>query len=139
MGGAPAVLAPGLPGFDLDAANCRDGDPDLFFSDARHEQEYAKRVCAGCQVLDDCRTYATARPGLWGVWGGLTRDERAARAARLDAGPATVTAAATWVDCAAPWCDQQFLTSTGRPDRRYCSKSCSARVNGYQQRSGEAA
>jgi hypothetical protein len=55
------------------------------------------------------------------------------------AGPAAATTAATWVDCAAPWCDQQYLTSTSQPDRRYCSKSCSARVKAYQRHDGEVA
>ena len=46
----------------------------------------AKAVCTGCPVLEQCRTYALARPTLSGIWGGTSDRERQAlrRAAAAD-------------------------------------------------------
>lgn len=44
------------------------GDPDC--------QDYAKRVCAVCPVVDECLDDALSRNEQFGVWGGLTPDER---------------------------------------------------------------
>ncbi|WP_424556268.1 WhiB family transcriptional regulator [Streptacidiphilus pinicola] len=41
-------------------------------------EDAAKRVCAGCPVLDECRTYALEAREPYGVWGGMSEDERAA-------------------------------------------------------------
>ncbi|MBN9759900.1 Sporulation regulatory protein WhiD [Pseudonocardia sp. Ae406_Ps2] len=38
----------------------------------------AKRVCAGCPVLDACREHALTVGEKWGVWGGLDEQERRA-------------------------------------------------------------
>ena len=36
----------------------------------------AKRICADCPVLDLCRNYALAVREPYGVWGGMSEDER---------------------------------------------------------------
>jgi WhiB family redox-sensing transcriptional regulator len=36
----------------------------------------AKAVCAGCPVRPECRRYALDAREQYGVWGGLTEDER---------------------------------------------------------------
>jgi WhiB family redox-sensing transcriptional regulator len=64
-----------------DEAACRPADPALFFgpeneaADVREAREAAaKAVCSGCPVRHDC-----LQAGLmtaYGVWGGLTEDER---------------------------------------------------------------
>lgn len=36
----------------------------------------AKKVCAGCAVIYQCREYALSNRNLPGVWGGLTEGER---------------------------------------------------------------
>jgi WhiB family redox-sensing transcriptional regulator len=36
----------------------------------------AKAVCARCPVRQPCLDYALRREQSWGVWGGLTSDER---------------------------------------------------------------
>lgn len=61
-----------------DAACGSTVDPDVFFPDERDEptQAAARAVCAGCPVMAVCREYALARPGLKGIWGGLTDRER---------------------------------------------------------------
>lgn len=64
---------------------CREASPDIFFhpeaergqSRARRVQR-AKAICATCPVLDRCREHALAVREPYGVWGGLTEDEREA-------------------------------------------------------------
>ena len=64
-----------------DLAACAEFDPDLFFpagetGPAAEQIRHAKRVCAGCEVQDECLTYAVETNQVSGVWGGLTEDER---------------------------------------------------------------
>lgn len=64
-----------------DLAACRDYAPDLFFpagetGPAAEQIRQAKRVCAGCDVQDECLSYAIETNQVSGVWGGLTEDER---------------------------------------------------------------
>ena len=70
--------------WQLDAA-CRGEDSDLFFhpegerGDVREaRQKAAKAICAGCPVLAECRAHALAVREPYGIWGGLSEDERAA-------------------------------------------------------------
>jgi len=43
----------------------------------RRAREYrAKLVCASCPVRDQCLDHAIAVDERYGVWGGLTHDER---------------------------------------------------------------
>jgi WhiB family redox-sensing transcriptional regulator len=64
-----------------DLAACSGYDPELFFpagetGPAAEQIRQAKRVCASCEVQDDCLTYAVETNQVAGVWGGLTEDER---------------------------------------------------------------
>lgn len=67
----------------LDAA-CRGSDADLFFPTTKGRAgngpkvTAAKKVCAGCRVREDCLEYAISERIRVGIWGGRTRDERAA-------------------------------------------------------------
>ncbi len=66
-----------------DRAACRSFPLDLFFtagsSDiARYDQERAKAVCETCPVRVECLDWALATEEQFGVWGGLTADERRA-------------------------------------------------------------
>jgi WhiB family redox-sensing transcriptional regulator len=65
---------------------CRSSDPELFFPLAPSpvQEARAKAVCATCQVLDECRSYALKAGEADGIWGGLTPEER--RRCRLPAG-----------------------------------------------------
>lgn len=73
---------------------CRGHDTDLFFPEQRTPEFWkriaeAKRVCAVCPLLEQCRGWAYAQPwqALAGIWGGTTQSERRQRAAVLrDAG-----------------------------------------------------
>ncbi|MET3984612.1 WhiB family transcriptional regulator [Streptomyces sp. PvR034] len=74
-----------------DDAACRDLGPNRFFhpagerGDERDDRdEAAKRVCAVCPVRRACLEHALRTHETFGVWGGLTEDERRElRSARL--------------------------------------------------------
>ncbi len=65
--------------------HCRNADPLLFFhpqnergsSRSRRDQS-AKRVCALCTVRLECADYAIRAREPFGVWGGLSEDDREA-------------------------------------------------------------
>lgn len=59
-----------------DAALCRGGGPNLWFSGDLPDRARAKRVCAVCPVHDACAEYAI-RHESFGVWGGMTERDRA--------------------------------------------------------------
>ena len=53
-------------------------DPEIFFPGSKTEtaNEPALQACRWCPVKEQCREFALAHPGLFGVWGGLTQNER---------------------------------------------------------------
>lgn len=62
---------------------CRSADPDLFFHpegergpSRRDRQHGAKAVCATCPAIEACRAHALAVREPYGVWGGLSEEER---------------------------------------------------------------
>ena len=64
---------------------CRDVDPRLFFHpEGERGPARAKRaasavaVCARCPVIEQCRRHGLEVREPFGVWGGLTEDDRAA-------------------------------------------------------------
>lgn len=65
----------------MDYASCH-GVGDSFFPDeSRRPEMYetiqaAKRVCALCPVRVDCLEYALANNERYGIWGGLSAEER---------------------------------------------------------------
>jgi WhiB family redox-sensing transcriptional regulator len=76
----PALPSP--PASLADAA-CKSEDPDLFFApdfermaDWEARIAKAKAVCARCPVRDACLAYALDTDQWFGIWGGLTEDER---------------------------------------------------------------
>jgi WhiB family transcriptional regulator, redox-sensing transcriptional regulator len=67
------------------AGACRSADLTLFFppdgmrgAERAARENAAKAICAGCPVRRPCREHALAVREPYGVWGGLTEDERAA-------------------------------------------------------------
>ena len=82
---------PSLPGPDARQWNwqldglCRTLSPEVFFhpegergTARRTRAENAKSVCLGCPVLLACRRHALAVREPYGIWGGMTEEERAA-------------------------------------------------------------
>ncbi|MFI9272155.1 WhiB family transcriptional regulator [Kitasatospora sp. NPDC052896] len=70
--------------WQLDAA-CRGADSSLFFhppgerNPAHDDRDTAaKAVCARCPVREACLNHALTAREPYGVWGGLSEDERAA-------------------------------------------------------------
>ncbi len=64
---------------------CRQTGDEVFFhpegergSNRRRRDEAAKAVCASCPVMELCREHALRVREPYGVWGGLTEDERTA-------------------------------------------------------------
>ncbi|MBA0051344.1 WhiB family transcriptional regulator [Streptomyces sp. AJS327] len=70
-------------------AVCRRDEAGLFFAPSKEptaarlsREQAAKRVCARCPVLVECREHALVLPEPYGVWGGLTAAERRVMLAR---------------------------------------------------------
>jgi len=61
-------------------AACRSADPDLFFPVSgggwAGQVEKAKALCGACRVRRHCLQYAITEDEPYGVWGGMTEDER---------------------------------------------------------------
>lgn len=71
-----------IPGFfDQDEnwqarALCLQIDPEIFFPEKGGSTREPKKICASCEVRDDCLTYALEHDERFGVWGGLSERER---------------------------------------------------------------
>ncbi len=69
-----------------ESAACRGSEAALFYpadSNERREEraereQMAKRICAGCEVREECLRAAVARHETYGIWGGLNEFERRA-------------------------------------------------------------
>jgi WhiB family redox-sensing transcriptional regulator len=64
-----------------DQAACRSEQPDLFFpvgttGPAWRQLAKAKSICHRCPVMADCLAWAVHTSERYGVWGGLSEDER---------------------------------------------------------------
>jgi WhiB family transcriptional regulator, redox-sensing transcriptional regulator len=72
-----------IPAWLYDAA-CRGMDVSIFYrpdnergTAARRRDQRAKAVCATCSVAARCLDWALTNGEPYGIWGGLTPDERA--------------------------------------------------------------
>lgn len=65
---------------DWSKASCLGINTDLFFMENSAEAAVMmptlRKMCAGCDILSECREYATLNEP-WGFWGGMTMAERA--------------------------------------------------------------
>jgi len=64
-----------------DDAACNTVDPELFFpvgstGDAVPQIDAAKAICRSCPVIGRCLEFALSSRQDFGVWGGLSEDER---------------------------------------------------------------
>lgn len=64
-------------------AACQGYSSSVFFhpdgergSARAHRASRAKAICASCPVIEQCRQHALAAHEPYGVWGGLTEEER---------------------------------------------------------------
>jgi len=78
---AAAPLSPRFArAWDARAA-CRDVDGELFFAETKTDADKgvtddAKTVCQRCEVRGHCLQYALVTRQEFGIWGGMTSDER---------------------------------------------------------------
>ena len=68
-------------------ARCHQYDPEIFFDPRTRSERKAKAICAKCPVRVECLALALQSRAQFGVWGGLTEDER--RRVRKGLEPAT--------------------------------------------------
>ena len=61
-----------------EGARCLRTDPEAFFAEDQAQLGAAKSICARCPVRTRCLDVALARNEMFGIWGGLSRQERAA-------------------------------------------------------------
>ena len=80
-----------------EVGSCREADPDLFFHPQNERglarlrrDRAAKAVCASCDVRIECADYAIRAREPYGVWGGLTEDDRLAIYARAKTASSTL-------------------------------------------------
>jgi WhiB family transcriptional regulator, redox-sensing transcriptional regulator len=60
----------------MEQANCATTDPHIFHVGKGESSRPAKRVCRECRVIDECLSWALGVPGISGVLGGMTEQER---------------------------------------------------------------
>ena len=53
-----------------------DGDPEAFFPEKGGSTRDAKRVCAKCEVREQCLKWAIDHDERFGIWGGMSERER---------------------------------------------------------------
>jgi len=64
---------------------CKDMDTEIFFLEngtraekKRKREAAALKICKSCPVINECREHALKTPEFYGVWGGMTADQRLA-------------------------------------------------------------
>ena len=61
----------------VDDALCAQTDPEIFFPAKGTATKAAVRICGTCLVRPQCLTEALAGEPSWGLWGGMTPQQRA--------------------------------------------------------------
>ena len=66
------------PGPWIEHARCRGMDPTIWFPDRGHNtgSQRAVLICRTCPVMAECGDWAVRNKEKFGVWGGMTEDER---------------------------------------------------------------
>lgn len=81
------VAAPGPTGEApepwMEDGLCAQTDPEMFFPEKGGSTKGAKRVCASCDVREQCLAFALKNEERFGIWGGLSERERR-KLARLE-------------------------------------------------------
>ena len=57
-------------------ALCSQTDPEAFFPEKGGSTRDAKRVCAQCEVREQCLDWAIEHDERFGIWGGMSERER---------------------------------------------------------------
>jgi len=108
-----------------DRAACKGMDPGIFFPPSGGDSTRAKRICADCPVKEPCRAWGMHEAD--GVWGGLSRSQRA----RMRRGGTRVLACRI--------CDAEFVAAVkGGMRERYCSVQCKQEAGRRQSKEERA-
>lgn len=57
-------------------ARCREHDPEVFFVRGAAQSRRAIKICANCDVRDECLQYSIENDVEFGIWGGMTERQR---------------------------------------------------------------
>ena len=57
-------------------ALCAQVGPEVFFPEPGGSTREAKRICCACHEREECLRYALSHDERFGVWGGLSENER---------------------------------------------------------------
>ena len=76
-----------------ESAACKTLPLEMFFPPAEQEAASAKEICSECSVREPCLEAALAAGERFGIWGGMSTEERQVVAARRRARAATARAA----------------------------------------------
>lgn len=60
----------------MDDAECARVDPDAWFPEKGESPKPAKKICATCPVIQECREYALRNRERNGIWGGTSDADR---------------------------------------------------------------
>ena len=63
----------------VDRAACAGMDTGYFFPEdtgRQHSAILALRICRGCEVREECLTWAMEKPEIHGIWGGTSPQRR---------------------------------------------------------------
>ena len=69
-------MNPAPPDLWQDEAACNGIDPDLFFPTSEEEAGPALAYCGACRYQQTCLAWALRNGERYGVWGGLTEQQR---------------------------------------------------------------
>ena len=69
-------MNPSPPDLWQDRAACFGIDPDVFFPDLRGRGRAGARVLRRCRIREECLAWALKNGERYGVWGGLTEQQR---------------------------------------------------------------
>lgn len=75
-----------------EAAACKSLPLEMFFPPAEQEADAAKAICSECTVREPCLEAALAAGERFGIWGGMSTEERQIVVARRRARAASARA-----------------------------------------------
>lgn len=108
---------PTPPAWHIDTP-CSQADPECFFPEKGESTANAKRICAGCDVREQCLEWALDNRERFGVFGGLSERERRPLLEQRDTQAATGRRAAIHFDFE----EFELIISSGTPAEEACHR-----------------